>query len=216
MTSDISRLATTLNDSMQATGRTTAAPWLFRSLLELLATGAPVELETLATVTGRSIEEIRDAVAAAPDTEYDDQGRIVGYGLTLRETAHRFEINGRELYTWCALDTLIFPEVLGRAARVESPCHSTGTPVRVTIDPTAGVTNIQPAGAVVSIVIPSEMSSVRSAFCDQVHFFASADAATTWLDAHPGMFVVPVADAFQLGRPLSETLLGGTRPTDCC
>ncbi|WP_455153162.1 organomercurial lyase [Cupriavidus basilensis] len=31
---------------------------------------------------------------------------LVGYGLTLRETRHAFEVDGRRLYTWCAFDTL--------------------------------------------------------------------------------------------------------------
>ncbi|MCY0931502.1 organomercurial lyase [Streptomyces sp. H27-H1] len=45
---------------------------------------------------------------------------------------------------------------------------------------------VEPAGAVVSLLIPGAPSSVRASFCDQVHFFASADAAKDWLAEHPG------------------------------
>jgi alkylmercury lyase len=65
-------------------------------------------------------------LADLPDLETDEQGRIVGSGLTLRPTPHRFALDGRQLYTWCALDTLIFPVVLGQGATVESPCHGAG------------------------------------------------------------------------------------------
>lgn len=61
-------------------------------------------------------------LADLPDLETDVQGHIVGSGLTLRPTPHRFTIDGRQLYTWCALDTLIFPAVLGQVATVEAPC----------------------------------------------------------------------------------------------
>lgn len=189
---------------------------LYRPLLRLLADGQPVKIEDLADAAGRPVDNIRQTVASLPDVELDDQGCIVGYGLTLRETPHRFEVEGKHLYTWCALDTLVFPAVLGRSARIESPCYGTGTPVRVTVEPT-GVTSVDPATAVVSIVIPDEHAGIRSAFCDHVHFFASLRAAQGWLDDHPGMSIHPVAEAHRLGQPLVEALLED-RPADegCC
>ncbi|MDA8356388.1 MAG: organomercurial lyase, partial [Actinomycetota bacterium] len=114
---------------------------LYRPLLRLLADGQPVRIKDLAAAAGRSIDDVRQTVASLPDVEIDDHGRIVGYGLTLRETPHRFEIDGKRLYTWCALDTLVFPPLLGRSARIESPCHGTGTPIRITVEPT-GVTSV--------------------------------------------------------------------------
>ncbi|WP_456045472.1 organomercurial lyase [Streptomyces parvus] len=47
------------------------------------------------------------------------------------------------------------------------------------------------------MVTPDAPTSVRAAFCNQVHFFASADAAKDWLTEHPDAQVVPVADAFE-------------------
>ncbi|MDA8147285.1 MAG: organomercurial lyase MerB [Actinomycetota bacterium] len=189
---------------------------LYRPLLCLLADGQPVSIEDLAEAAGRTVDDVRQTVASLPDVELDDQGRIVGYGLTLRETPHRFEVDGQRLYTWCALDTLVFPALLSRTARIESPCHGTGTTVRVTVEPT-GVTNVDPPTAVVSIVASFEPASLRSAFCDHVHFFASPQAAQGWHDEHPAGTVHAVAEAFRLGQPLVETLLE-QRPADpgCC
>jgi Alkylmercury lyase/MerR family regulatory protein len=54
-------------------------------------------------------------------------------GLTLNPTPHRFELNERVLFTWCALDSLMFPGLIGQTAQVQSPCASTGTPIGVTV-----------------------------------------------------------------------------------
>src|SRR5881396_3386661 len=116
-------------------------------LLRLLATGDPVDVASLAAAAGRSVEDTRAALARVPDTEYDDEGRIVGQGLTLRPTAHRFTLDGQQLYTWCAMDTLIFPLFLDREARIESVSPTGGRPVRLTAGP-SGVCDLEPATAV--------------------------------------------------------------------
>jgi alkylmercury lyase len=202
------QLATRLTAAFNGGGAASSSPWLWRPLLQLLAQGQPVTADQLAAATGRTTEEIRDVLSANPDTEYDEHGRVVGSGLTQRPTPHRFEVDGRTLYTWCALDTLIFPAVLGLTAQVSSPCHATGTTIRVTVEPDR-VTAIEPADAVVSVVTPDTATSIRSAFCDQVHFFSSHAAAQPWLKVHPGATVLPIADAHQLGRPLTEALDSG-------
>lgn len=101
--------------------------WLWLPLVRLLAQGDPVKVTDLATAAGRPIQDARTALAAVPDAEYDEDGRIIGQGLTLRPTPHHFEVDGNQLYTWCALDTLIIPDILGKAARIESSCQATGT-----------------------------------------------------------------------------------------
>ncbi|MDI3196251.1 organomercurial lyase MerB [Pseudarthrobacter sp. AL07] len=186
-------------------------PALWLPLLHLLSQGESVAIADLAAVTGRTVPEIRAALAAVPDTEYDGDGRIIGQGLTLRPTPHRLELAGEQLYTWCALDTLIFPALLGTPARIESTCHATGVPVRLSVG-ASGVTDVEPASAVVSLVNPEDMSSVRSAFCNQVHFFASPEAAKPWLDAHPGGSVVSVAEAHRIGTAMAGSLLDETLP----
>jgi alkylmercury lyase len=78
----------------------TAEPWLYRPLLKLLAHGGPVSIDDLVAATGRSFAEVRGVLGTLADLETDDYGRIVGYGLTCVPTVHRFEVNGRLLYTW--------------------------------------------------------------------------------------------------------------------
>ncbi|WP_207957562.1 organomercurial lyase [Streptomyces sp. YIM 98790] len=129
-----------------------------------------------------------------PDTEYDADGRITGYGLTLNPTAHRYETDGRTLYTWCALDTLIFPAVLGHTARVTSPCRATGEPVRLTVAP-QGPTGVDPPTAAVSLPAGQAPVSLRTGFCNEIHFFTGAETAGDWLAGHPGSRVLSAAEA---------------------
>ena len=184
-------------------------PALWLPLMKLLAEGNPVEIDDLAAVTGRSVDDVREALATVPDTEYDDDGRIVGQGLTLRPTRHQFAVDGKQLYTWCALDTLIFPALLEKAVTIESVSPTSGTPIRLQAD-AGGVSEVEPATAVVSLVNPEDMSSVRSAFCNQVHFFVSPEDAQPWLDNHPGGDVLPVEEAYRLGAAMAETMLERT------
>jgi alkylmercury lyase len=199
-------------------------PTVLTPLLELLTQGEPVAIGTLAAASGLAEEEIRARLAAVPDTEYDDAGRIVGQGLTLRPTPHRFTVDGQELYTWCALDTLIFPLLLNATARVESVSVGSGKPVRFTASP-AGVSDIEPATTVVSLVDPEDTTSIRSSFCDQVHFFTSATDAAGWLDDHTGATVLPVADAYRLATDLATAAdqtsadscaTDPAQPPECC
>jgi alkylmercury lyase len=41
-------------------------------------------------------------------------------------------------------------------------------------------------------------------FCGYVNFFRSPDAASAWLAQHPGATILPVAEAYQVGRYLVE------------
>jgi alkylmercury lyase len=187
--------------------------WLQPTVLRLLAEGSPVGLDRLADAAGRSEGDVRTALDAMPDTEYDQDGRIVGWGITLRETPHRFTVDGHQLFTWCALDTLMFPTIIGRPAQVSSPSPASGAEVRVEVEPDR-IVAVDPPQAVVSIVTPGETSSVRGAFCNRVHFFTSPDDARGWLDDHPDGQVLPVAEAYALGRRLAEQMLTGDNR--CC
>jgi alkylmercury lyase len=207
MTTDdqIEVLATRLEDSLcDRTALGNCA--LCCALLPLLAEGQPVAPQRLAAALGRPHPEVMAALRQLPGIEWDGHGDIVGAGLTLRPTPHRFAVEGRTLYTWCALDALMFPSLLGQTAYVESPCRGTGTLVRVRVTP-VGVEQVEPPEAMVSIVTPDAHPDVRRVFCNDVHFFAAPEAAVAWLAEHPAATLVPVADAYQLGRRLAAVML---------
>jgi alkylmercury lyase len=183
---------------------------LFVALLRELANGAPVAPATLARRLGWPTERVVAALAQAVSTEWNDDGEVVGYGLTLRETVHVFEVEGRRLYTWCAFDTLFFPALIARTAHVVSRCAATGVPISLTVTP-AAIRDVEPAGATVSLIMPRGTPDIRHAFCCHVHFFACAAVARDWATKHTGIEIVTVQDAFKVGRQRARQLLRATQ-----
>jgi len=182
---------------------------LFVVLLHELTKGAPVSPAALALALDWPVGRVTAALEQAVSAEWDDDGNVIGYGLTLRETRHTFEVGSRRLYTWCAFDTLLFPALIHRTAHVESRCAATGVPVSLTVTPTV-MQHVVPAGAAVSLILPRDTPDIRHAFCCHVHFFASATTGQQWAATHPGIEVVSVHDAFAVGRECAERLLRAT------
>ena len=185
---------------------------LFVALKRLLVHARPVDHEQVAQVLGIPREEVKAALRQLPSVEYDEDGNIVGSGLTLNPTPHHFQVDGRELFTWCALDTLFFPAVLEKTARVRSSCHASGDEIRLTVRPDR-VEDLTPPDAVVSIVVPEAEEAccdVRGAFCNDVHYFRSPEEASEWLSSHRGGVVLSVDEAFEVGRKLVEILFRET------
>ena len=172
---------------------------VFRQLLLLLLNGEPVSPDQIAVTINKPREEVINLLQELPNVELDNHGNLVGIGLTLRPTPHRFEVEGRTLFTWCALDALIFPAIIKKPVSIESPCPVTGTRVKVQVTHDR-VEKVEPSSAVVSIVIPETLENIRNAFCNHVRFFSSSESATSWLADNPNAAVIPVADAYNLGR----------------
>lgn len=169
-------------------------------VVRLLAEGRPVEPARLAVASGWPEPKVAAVLGGFPRVDWDEQGRLVGLGLTLRKTPHHFVLGERVLFAWCAMDTLLFPVMLGRTARVESVCPVTDRPVSMAVSP-AGVSELDPATAVVAEVPPIPgQADLRSTVCDQTHFLADPDAAAAWQAEHPGGLVSPVAAAFVRAR----------------
>ncbi len=205
-TSDLQELAARITAPMRITsGR--AFLEIVPPTLELLARGKPASPEEIAAASGKSPEEVRAALDRFPSAEWDEQGRVVGLGLTLRLTPHRLELEGRTLFAWCALDALLFPVLLGRSASIESPCRGTGEPVHIEVTP-AEIKTVEPPSAVVSIVAARDLANLRSVGCNNTHFFSSPEAASRWSEKHPEATILPAEDAFRLGRLIAEGLLG--------
>jgi alkylmercury lyase len=184
---------------------------LMATAIRLLAAGKPITVGEVARTAGVDVADIA-AAPAAGDIEYDNLHRIVGWGLTLNPTPHRYVVDGRLLYTWCAADMLLFPAILGRAARIESPCPTTGTTIRLTVDPEAGIADLDPAGAVMSIPGRDQVDTdrVRETGCNPGRYFAGIDAAAAWIAQNPTGVVLSVADAYERIRPMRDRMTGAT------
>ncbi|WP_157139279.1 organomercurial lyase [Mycobacterium xenopi] len=130
------------------------------------------------------------------DIEYDDQGRIVEWGIITKPTPHKFTIDRCQR----------------RTASVETRCPTTGTVIRLTVAPEVGVTALDPPRR-------SYPSSTRAGStpprCKSPAAIRSTSSppqpARDWQSRYPGMTVLPVAEAYSLLRPLADAILGGDR-----
>jgi alkylmercury lyase len=135
------------------------------------------------------------------------QGRVLGAGLTQVKTPHALEIAGKQLYTWCAVDALAFPIILGVDARVASRCAASDRPVEFFVGP-QGVRDLRPAEAVMTIPAANVTASdLRSKFCARSSFFRSNEVALGWPKLVPGLEVVGVASASELAVPVIQRLV---------
>lgn len=174
------------------------------NLYRRLAEGSPASAADVAERAGGDVERVEEVLRSWPGIYRDDRGRVVGFwGLTTNRLTptHVFEIEGRELFTWCAWDTLFLPGILGTTARVESRCPTTGETISLVVSPERVVETSHPA-AVVSFLTPHRDfdADVIQSFCHFVHLFASSEAGGTWTAEHPGTFLLSLEDAFELGR----------------
>jgi alkylmercury lyase len=173
-------------------------PHLARLLAE---EGRPVTLDRIATAASRKVEEVDALLHQHPGVDWDEDGRLVGFGLTLRPTPHRFSFDGHTVYGFCASDTLDFPVMLGRSGVIESSCPRTGQVIQVEVTPEQ-VISVDPATAVVSLVRPERFRDIRTEGCDLGWFFASEEAASEWRAAHPEGMIHSVEEEFKQTREM--------------
>jgi len=176
-----------------------------------LAEGAPVRVDALASAVGLSESRAREVLDTC-EVMIDEAGAIVGFGgLALEETAHRFEVDGVRLYTWCAWDALFLPPLLGKSASVSSPCPVTGQVVNLIVNP-GGIASTEPRAAVMSFPVPTYSGEdVVSGFCQYVLLFASARAGELWTAKHSRTFLLSIEDAFELGGLVNAARYGPAR-----
>jgi alkylmercury lyase len=178
-------------------------------LFRLLAQGAPVPPARLAAATGTDESQVTRWLARWHGAHTSDGEVIAFQGLSLTATPHRFRVDGCDLYTWCAWDTMFLPELLGRSAQVESTCPIGGQRIRLTVGPD-GPRGVDPADTVLSFQphSPVFVDDVQESFCRFVHFFSSPAAAQTWIAEHPGTIVLTLASGFEIGRRTNAAQLG--------
>lgn len=185
-------------------------------LLNELSRGEPVSAARLAHAMG--VEEAEAAhylsdSGMSPVVYSSDEGAALGFfGLSTMPTDHRFVVNGRTLWTWCAADTLFLPELLGVTASIESKDPVTGEFVTLTVSP-AAVESVEPAGTLVSMNSPdawettSAMRLIVTA-CHFIHFFGSSESGREWTESHPDSVLLPYAEAFAYGKRQNRRMFG--------
>ena len=172
------------------------------ALYRLLAMGQPVTAEQISGASNVARAAVAEMLAKWHGVQRRPDGAVTAFwGLTLSKTKHRFRINGRELHTWCAWDTLFLPPLLDALAEVQSACPATGMPVSLRVGP-RGIEAADPQTAVLSFVMPPQADVERNlieTFCCHVHFLASPRAGADWISRHSGVLMLSLGDAWQIG-----------------
>lgn len=185
-----------LTDSMMAFADGSADQILhIWSVVKHLSQGRPLSPERIAAELQLTPDEVAALLRMG---ELDQDGNLVGLGLSLVPTPHSYQINGRQLYAWCAGDAIMFSIFLKANAAIESPDPISGDKIRLIATP-EGVRDVEPSSAVVSH--PSagvDIETVRAQFCNVTHFFTSVETASQYVTQHPGLVIVPVDEVFQL------------------
>lgn len=180
-----------------------------------LALGDPVPDDAIAAATGLEIRAVREEMAGWPGVDRDDCGRIIGFwGLTIGQTDHRFVVEGRTLYTWCAWDALFLPEIIGKNADVSSRSGASGAEIAVRVT-SQGAVSTDGGDVVVSFVDPErcdvEGDRVISTFCCHILFFSTREEGERWASEQGnGAFILSLDEAFELGRRSNALMYGDT------
>jgi alkylmercury lyase len=170
---------------------------------KLLLAGQPVSPERIAATLQISRNEVT-AILNYWGAALDNEGNVVGLGLSVVPTPHAYQINGRQLYVWCAGDAIMFPIFHKASAVIESPDPISGEKVRLIGTP-EGAKEVEPSTAVVSWVPGTlDIEKVRAKFCNFTNFFTSVETASQYVARHPDLIIVPIDAVFQLGKLFRE------------
>jgi len=137
--------------------------------------------------------------------DFDADGSLIGSALTLRPTPHKLTVNGRQMFAWCALDTMFIPGLVGKSVEVESACPATGEFIRLTVSPT-GIEAVDPAEAVMTVTIPGVSAACEpgqakgreGASCQSMIYFVSRQAAESHLGPGADVAIIDVEAAWHL------------------
>ncbi len=187
------------------------------TLYRELAKGSPVSAEQFADALGVPASRARELLESDSIgclVYPDEEGRVLGFGgLAAAPMSHKLGLGGRNLWTWCAWDSLFIPEILGEDAQVESRDPESGASIRLTITPD-GVRSREPETTVVSFValdadlFNSSASNVMASFCHFVFFFESPESGEAWVAKHPGTFLLTLDEAADLAKRLNARTWG--------
>jgi alkylmercury lyase len=207
----------TMNDLTEEGGPLDFGPnrsRLFVRVIRKLALGRPVsgnEVADLIADLGIGMEEAGEFLARW--TERDAHGNLVGLGITLNETPHRYVTNGTSVFAWCALDTLIFPQVLNRPGRVQSRSPASGGTTALELTPD-GVTSASPPDAVISLPVverhavdTSSVPAIWSTFCHRSYFFPSRDEGERWAREKEKIAIASLDEGVEIARDVVARIL---------
>ena len=164
----------------------------------------PVEIERLATASGRPVHEM--LALTRQFLKVNVQDGLVHLDLSAAGTSARYHLQiGRRTIDagGCAPDIVWMALLAGQPVHAEATCPATGSTIWVDLTPD-GVERMEPPSTVIAVISPlapqfQQLSSREEAeadVCSQQPFFASAEAAADWQAQHPAGHIFPVREFF--------------------
>ncbi len=162
-----------------------------------------VTLNTLSSLTNKSVAEIDTYLNEIPGVFRDNQRNIIGFwGLTAAPVSHHQLIfDNKTLYAWCAWDTLFLPELLNVEATVKSKCAQSEKHIELIISPQEILSTSAP-DIQVSMLVPAEdefNADILGSFCHHIFFFENSAAGEEWITDKENMELMSLEEAFRLG-----------------
>lgn len=183
-------------------------------MLHLLSQGQPVPHDrALDAIVEVGVERARAETLLDALTERDDDGAIVGLGLTYNRTAHEITIDAFTMWAWCAMDTLIFAVVLNKPVTVASTAPGSGQLVRLDASP-SGIIGVDPPGAVITHPVRtrdqvdlSSMTTIWGTFCHHSFFFPSRTHAEEWAAGREDIEILALDEGFDVAVAEAAALM---------
>jgi mercuric reductase len=151
---------------------------------------------------------VRDAVTNRLVVLDAKGGDVVGaYPITTEETPHQVTIDGRMLYSMCAVDALAIGAMFSIETQIQSSCHVSGEPVSIR-QRGKSILEIRPAGTRVGVRWQRVVDCAAHVLCRQMVFLRSQETALAWLNADPlTKDVFTVEEAIEFGEAFFVPLL---------
>jgi hypothetical protein len=191
---------------------------LYRWILREMAAGrAPTAIAMRDAASRFAVDatSASDRMQALDLVQLDAAGGVrSAYPFSAIHTGHEVLLSGAQhpLRAMCAVDALGIPYMLRRTGEVVSPDPSTGTAIRVAIDPLTEPSWKPPeAVVVVGAAASTTPCSASEMACPYISFFESAESAHAYLEQHSEIAgtVLTMPDAVALGRAIFEGVLDG-------
>ena len=174
---------------------------ILRPLFREIETGKSIWETDFAERLHRTTGDLEDALDSSL-AELDSGGSVAElFGITRELTTHRIDVDGKTLFSCCALVAHTVPAILGQAATVISTDPVSGNKIRIRISAELELQDVDPQASFGSLVDcdPGDLlEEPRSKFCCHVKHFTSATSAAKFCGADSRRYSVPI-DEFHAG-----------------
>lgn len=163
-----------------------------------LIKGEPLPIKLFAEFLQVDVDEAKKILATYG--EADDQGRVAGFlGLSLVPRQHKLIVKGKTLYTCCAMDAVVLPQLLLFEAVIESEDSLNGQGIQLSVNEDF-LDWTDPVPLFISWMEKTGSGHCRHNFRNHSHFFGSQETAEEWQAKNRDTEISNVEEFFTFSR----------------